>query len=99
MTQFVAFPRPEKHPRKGGRRPARLEHELMFCDVCRRVLHHPAGAGRRRKTCSDRCRQKLSRMRRTIERVTKRMAPELGFGRPVSVESERFHLENADQIS
>lgn len=65
-----------KHPKKGVRTPARLAHEWLYCDVCSKVLLHPMGSGRRRRTCSDRCRKRLQRQKESVQVVTKRICPD-----------------------
>lgn len=49
--------------------------ERHSCDVCNSRILQPHVQGRRRTTCSDRCRQQLRRMRLAIESVTKRKTP------------------------
>ena len=41
--------------------------ERLRCEVCDRPLYHPRTVGRKRRTCSDRCRQKLSRQKKSVK--------------------------------
>lgn len=69
MNQFVARSPGRRYKRKGCRRygAGLLFGERATCENCGRVLLHSATVGRRRNTCSDKCRQQLCRDQKILK--------------------------------
>ncbi len=64
-----------KHRLPGMRRLGRIgTKERLRCQVCNRALLHMYGAGRRRETCSAKCRQQLFRDRQRVKKFLKKFS-------------------------
>lgn len=69
--------------------------ERWSCEVCNKTILQPHAQGRRRTTCSDKCRAKLKRLRQKVETSRKEKQAEI---RKTVKNMRRSANENAAKV-